>query len=234
MADKQCTKCGTSKPTDQFGKQKHRKDGLNPWCKACKSAAGKVYFAANKDRLRPIRAAWSAANPEKRRAFTREAQARWRMADPVGYRVYMAKYRTPEVNRAYARTDYHRNQRQRLSESKRWRAQNPGIVRELARQWRANNPEATLALSRSYKARKRGAKGSHSGADIKALYVLQKGKCAHCGASISNGYHVDHVMPLSKGGSNDRLNLQLLCKKCNLSKGSKDPLIFANCSGRLL
>jgi len=33
--------------------------------------------------------------------------------------------------------------------------------------------------------------------------------------------HIDHVLPVSAGGTNDPDNLQVLCAKCNLSKGAK-------------
>lgn len=32
---------------------------------------------------------------------------------------------------------------------------------------------------------------------------------------------IDHIIPLSKGGTHDRFNLQLACKRCNAKKGSK-------------
>ncbi len=44
-------------------------------------------------------------------------------------------------------------------------------------------------------------------------------KCRYCGAR--ENLHVDHVFPISKGGSNDLRNLQLLCQKCNLKKHAK-------------
>jgi hypothetical protein len=35
--------------------------------------------------------------------------------------------------------------------------------------------------------------------------------------------HVDHIIPLARGGTNDITNFQALCPKCNLSKGVKLP-----------
>ena len=49
--------------------------------------------------------------------------------------------------------------------------------------------------------------------------LLERDKvCLKCGSETR--LTIDHVTPLSKGGSNDYSNLQILCKKCNLSKGS--------------
>lgn len=43
-------------------------------------------------------------------------------------------------------------------------------------------------------------------------------RCQKCGASAT---HVDHVMPLAHGGTDNYANLRALCARCNLSKGSK-------------
>ena len=45
------------------------------------------------------------------------------------------------------------------------------------------------------------------------------GKCARCGSREKLEY--DHIVPISKGGSNTTRNIELLCEKCNRSKGSK-------------
>ena len=45
------------------------------------------------------------------------------------------------------------------------------------------------------------------------------GKCIKCGRKENLEY--DHIIPVSKGGSNTVRNLQLLCESCNREKGSK-------------
>lgn len=51
-----------------------------------------------------------------------------------------------------------------------------------------------------------------------------RGKCQLCGVTRSDGaqLHVDHIVPISKGGAKlDIENLQTLCRDCNLGKGNR-------------
>lgn len=45
-------------------------------------------------------------------------------------------------------------------------------------------------------------------------------RCQMCGRTVEDGIklHIDHIVPFSKGGSNDMDNLQVLCHECNLAK----------------
>ena len=76
--------------------------------------------------------------------------------------------------------------------------------------------------------------GTHTYNQIKELIVKQRNRCANCESSIKRYYEIDHISPLSKGGSNDILNIQLLCKSCNCKKNNIDPIIFAQRNGKLL
>ena len=58
--------------------------------------------------------------------------------------------------------------------------------------------------------------------DVKdELYKKSGGVCAICGKAISKyNYTIDHVMPLSRGGTNTPENLRVVHKDCNRFKGS--------------
>ena len=55
-------------------------------------------------------------------------------------------------------------------------------------------------------------------------------KCVLCGAAPEIDsevrLHVDHIVPRSKGGSNEMSNLQVLCSECNLGKSNRDNTAF--------
>lgn len=57
--------------------------------------------------------------------------------------------------------------------------------------------------------------------------VLENGNftCVTCGSTSKDGakLHVDHIVPISKGGKTEPGNLQVLCEKCNLGKSNKIP-----------
>jgi len=69
------------------------------------------------------------------------------------------------------------------------------------------------------------AEGQHSYSDLELIYKLQAELCYYCMSPISssgqNKYSIDHIVPLSEGGSNWPINIALTCKNCNLKKSWK-------------
>lgn len=58
---------------------------------------------------------------------------------------------------------------------------------------------------------------------------LAKGRCALCGASVKDKpIDIDHIIPRSRGGTNDISNLQALCYECNRAKNNRDKTDFRN------
>lgn len=77
---------------------------------------------------------------------------------------------------------------------------------------------------------RRDAEGRFTAEDIKDLYVTQGGRCYYCRVEIEAGYHIDHMLPISRGGTNGPENLALACAPCNLSKHTKTAEEFMTCS----
>jgi hypothetical protein len=65
-------------------------------------------------------------------------------------------------------------------------------------------------------------------ADIRyQVLAAANGRCALCGAhSSERRIEVDHIVPRSRGGSNDISNLQALCDECNRGKSNTDQADF--------
>lgn len=56
------------------------------------------------------------------------------------------------------------------------------------------------------------------------IYIRDKGRCGICGEFIPlNEFTIDHIVPISKGGTYDYDNLQCCCFKCNQLKSNEMP-----------
>ena|SRR6266404_6034259 len=53
------------------------------------------------------------------------------------------------------------------------------------------------------------------------LLALQLGKCKWCGKPLNRKCEIDHIIPLTKGGTNAFGNLCVVHPRCNKKKGTK-------------
>lgn len=178
------------------------------------------YYDANREKVLESQRTYRKGNPEKIREYQRmyrqynfekvsDSQKRWRRAHPEKQREY---------GRRYAEAHPERRAKQYRESNKRYKKNHPDRVRL---QWRNVN------------ARRRGAAGTHSTEDVLVQLKRQKGRCYYCGEKVGDTYHVEHVVPLSRGGSNDPDNIVIACLRCNLSKSDRMPHEWPE-GGRLL
>lgn len=131
--------------------------------------------------------------------------------------------------------DYHsKNREKMLSRMVKYGEKTREIRIEKSAIWRKENPVKRVAYEAKRRALKKNSPGSFTDADILRIVSLQKSRCANCALHVKDSYHVDHVTPLSKGGSNGPENIQILCPTCNQKKHAKDPIQWANENGKLL
>lgn len=159
--------------------------------------------------------AWIADRKEERLAYGRE----YAKANKEKYRA--RKIANRELLNAQAREARKRNPEQANARAARYAKTPKGRLNSAA------------GAMRRY-ARLLGAEGTYDAQDVRRIGDLQNWKCHWCGKPTKQSFHVDHIEPLSKGGSNWPNNLCVACPSCNRQKSATDPLEFARRLGRLV
>ena len=193
MDSKSCSRCQCVKPLEDFHKNASSPDGRYSICRQCSNKTSRIK-----------RSSAEAKEQEKERSARYYQENKDRLLE----------------NR---KKRYERDKEKALESNRKWHEANIEHHRELNRQWSKNNPEAARALVARRRARLLEADGFYTKDDIFRMIDEQGGLCPACNADLANGYNVDHVIPVSRGGSNYPDNLQLLCPTCNRSKSNKLP-----------
>ena len=86
-------------------------------------------------------------------------------------------------------------------------------------QWAYRNPEYMAYMASKRRAMLKGVEGSHTFEEWKEVLEKHNYKCAYCGGT--ERLSKDHIIPISKNGTDYIENIQVLCLSCNSSKGNK-------------
>lgn len=221
--------------------------GAGGRCKPCAKAYNLSRYTANPDKSNAASAAWRKANADKKKAYdlawrtanpnkVKGQSVAWRAANQDKAKAYELAWRTANSERARKYdSDYKASHKDAVRvSSASWRKANSEKVKSDAVAWRAANPEAGRIYGLNRRARKRKNGGILSAGLADKLFILQKGKCPCCGILLGKNYHMDHIIPLSRGGPNSDDNIQLLRQRCNNQKHAKHPVDFMQERGFLL
>lgn len=140
--------------------------------------------------------------------------------------VVCAKAQVKErVESGYYREYYQENSEIICERSKKYAASNRERLARASRAWVKRNPEKRIAIARQYRARRRAhEEGGISAGTLANWTAAQPKVCFYCGDTCPDDFHVDHFVPLSKGGPHVLTNLRIACAPCNLSKSARDPM----------
>jgi 5-methylcytosine-specific restriction endonuclease McrA len=196
------------------------------YCIECRREKDRIYYANNPDRVALKGKEYYAKNSELAKRKRREWYAKPENKEKAKLSRALYNEKNADYVAEYARQN-----------AKRYRERFPEKSKQAVMDWWSRNPERKKTYHRNRRARKRGNGGSHTQAEINEIFKHQKGRCAYCRIKLgaaTNERHVDHIVPLIEGGTNDRRNLQILCQPCNLEKGRRDPIDHARKLGMLL
>lgn len=194
---KTCTKCKVEKPLNEYDKRKDSGDGLRTNCTECRRKEKSQYYQDNRFEILAKEKAQHAENPGP----ARERAKQW-YADNKE----RAKKRIAEWAKA--------NPERVLAYKKKY-------TLEKQPAWRKANRDKGLAQQARRRARKASVPTGPK-PTLKELLEMQNGKCAYCETKTPSIWHIDHVIPISRGGPDTADNVVAACASCNTSKGSKD------------
>ncbi len=148
--------------------------------------------------------------------------------------------------------DYQKNPEKEKEKARNWRLQNPEKTAAMRLAWKRKNKEKNLAsviryqkanpdkhniASKKYRlknqdkynnyANERRAKKLKNGVfkiTDKDFKKLQSQSCQNCGTQ--KNLTIDHIIPISRGGTHSIGNLQMLCGFCNSSKSNKVMIVW--------
>jgi 5-methylcytosine-specific restriction endonuclease McrA len=138
---------------------------------------------------------------------------------------YAARNKLKALKPDYFRDHYAQNKERRRREASEWYHANSDRALRIRRDYVAKNRDKARVWGRK-SANKRRAITKQvfvEAVDPRVVFERAKGVCGICGESVemTSRWEVDHIVPISKGGSHCYANVQLAHRRCNRSKGAK-------------
>ncbi len=213
---KTCSKCKIEKSLEQFSKRKYKNSvGHNAYCKSCMTTYQRAWQKENPDKVYGYSRKWIENNRDKWSEITKNWRSKW----------------TPERRKHY------------LDNLREWRKANPTYDTDRRRYIKLYEPEKyqqllinsrirsnNLYYKDWYKSREQKRRNSNLRrarllnafvelVQPKIVWDRDGGICGICNKPVeSNNWHLEHKIPLSKGGEHSYRNVQVSHPICNWQK----------------
>jgi 5-methylcytosine-specific restriction endonuclease McrA len=224
---KVCRTCGEWKPLTAY----YSNGTKGADCKECEKARKRAKWAADPESARKHSRAYRVSNPQKVKEWKRvewerhgdrykEQRRQHRRENPEHYRQLeqRKRQRNGEKIRNQRRRRYALSPEKHSERARIYRVTRRHWLRQYARKYYRQNRDYWKAKNHQRKALLKGG-GEYSPTEWRRLCDWFGGICLACGERSE--LTVDHVIPISKGGSNTIDNLQPLCGTCNNTKKTK-------------
>lgn len=199
---KTCTECGVEKDRSEFYAASRKSDKRMSKGKSCVKARAREYRCTHREQC---------AQHDKARAnlpHRVEARRKYQEEHKEQIAAYKKVWTKANAARMAAskREYYERNRDEVIARSDEWYKNNA----EKVKQFKANN-------RRKRRAARHASPGSFTAGEFEELCESYGNRCLGCGAA-GVVLEADHVVPLTRGGTDDIGNIQPLCGSCNRGK----------------
>jgi len=196
MEEKNCSKCKRLLPVQCFSIARGRKDGLCGQCKECQ----KAYYEANKDRILRNKNAHHVANRDSIIEYQRN------------------RYPSVAEQRRKKGADYYRENREAvLRARKEYYEKNKEKIAIKRKEYYSNNKGMFIAAAQNRQRNIQLDYASLTSEEKEQVNYIYK-RAMQLQVETGIEMHVDHIIPLSKGGKHHPSNLQILSACDNRAK----------------
>ena len=211
---KKCSKCGVTKEKKEFGKHNGNKDNLQSGCRVCNRKSVDKWKKSNSERVKANQKKWREANLEKDKAN----QKKWREANVEKIKKQQKKYHADNKTRIrQVQKDWVKNNREKIAQTqliyKNARYKNDDLYR-LKSTVRARIWSYLKGTSKSK------STIEYLGCDIEFYkeYLTKQFSKDMSWENYGEYWEIDHIHPVSKGGSFHYSNTQPLTVTENREK----------------
>lgn len=242
---KKCKNCDQCKDLEEFPKDKKLLDGRGNWCKICSNKRSSVNNSKRIERrlllgielpqnkfkvcgICGVDKSFSEFNKNIRLQYgleycCRDCQndsfrTKYRPKHREKSNLWAKQYRLNNKAKIkkYSANYYKLNKKTSNLKGKIWRNNNEGYIKERDRRYRQLNKALCNTHTQSRRAKKKNATHPDHNIAIEKIYQLMAIRVKKC---IGIGFHVDHILPINRGGYHHHINLQVIPEKLNEGKG---------------
>lgn len=202
---KVCCTCRQDKDLSHFGKNKNTKDGLSVQCRVC----AKEYRETHKEEKKK----YPSSTLEYKHQYYNDNK------DEINEMRRENRRENVVVLREQSSKSHIRNREARLVVQRTYYENNIEYFRTKNKTYSENNKEAILLKNR--KRKEKILCDNITQNQVEELLLSHNNKCFYCHVDVKSGInlHLDHMIPLCKGGVHSIDNLTPACNTCNLKKG---------------
>jgi len=172
----------------------------------------------NKEKLRNLTKAWRIKNKER----MKELAKLWAKRNPEKVRQKLIKYKTSEKGKLKLKLYRQKNYEKLLEKARIWKKEHKEYVNTYRNGWVKTRRGKLMKKVNQirHRARRKNAQGNFT---INEWLEIRNRSpmCPACGRFVEcENLTVDHIIPITKGGTNYISNIQPLCALCNSTKNN--------------
>lgn len=224
--NKKCIRCQKILSNNNFFRL------TDSWCKLCTREYHRKWTKENREKYNTWQREWRKNNPEKYKKLKAKGDKKYvnSLKGRIARRRIGLRWKWKHIDKV---RKYQEINRDKINAQKReYYFKNRDRLKNDVKIWKQNNKDKIRIYAKRRRALKRGATGFHTAEEWEQKKAAYGYCCAYCGIQEKDLKKIykdkkwhklteDHIIPISKRGTDCIANIAPACIKCNIIKNDK-------------